>query len=351
MMLQLLTALLAFSLLAQAAPRDSRAINLLLAYKADLKALEAELKAAPLPAIPGQRACITQAKPGWWLYDSAGKKQKLAEGQSLELIKPDPVPRKTGLFSKSSGWMVRWNKEEAWLPAKGERASALQKICATHRLDWMNDSLDVIRQTGMNAFRQEQAHRELANIKEWTNRYRKQDGAHQQMDPVALLRGLAAPGAEEIGQHLPIAWQGQLPASDQPWGYDRAVPPVPIVLFFQSSEDDVWQLRDTEGVLYYIMPGESRDTRYPGLGSFARELEERYRAARRYQLLQRWELKIVDRIMQGLAWKGMSEEMLQESLGEASEVIDTGAGSLWRYAMGNEVLLKDGKVVEIRQDK
>ncbi len=351
MIIRLLSALLALSLSAQAAPRDSRAVNLLLAYKADLKALAEELKQAPQPVMPEATACITKAESGWWLLDTAGKKQKLSSGQSLELIKPDPVPRKTGLFSKSSGWIVKLGEEEAWLPAKGERASLLQKVWTNHRLDWMNDSLDVIRQSGMNAFRQEQAHRELANIKEWTNRYRKQDGPHQQMDPVALLRGLAAPGADEIGQHLPFAWQGQLPASDQAWGYDRAVPDEAIVLFFQSSEGDVWQLKDATGELYYIMPGEFRDTRYPGLSSFARELEERYKAARRYQLLKRWELKIVDRIMQGLAWKGMSEEMLRESLGEASEVVDTGAGSLWRYAMGNEVLLKDGKVVEIRQDK
>ena len=43
-------------------------------------------------------------------------------------------------------------------------------------------------------------------------------------------------------------------------------------------------------------------------------------------------------------------QALLESLGEPAERVQMGQGELWRYALGNDVLLEDGRVREIRQD-
>lgn len=335
--------------LAGAAPRDSRAVNLLFAYKAQLNETRDQLEAAREPVLPAPAPCTVRTGSRWWAVDDAGSRVKLAPDVELILVERSQERRKTGFFRKSHGWITTTPEgEDLWLPElkqMGAAISTAREACSRRRIE---DSLSVLRETGMLRFRLEQSARELASINEWTSRYRRDDGPHQQIDPVALLRGQAAPGSEDIGTHLPLAWTDSLPISDTPWGHAVPAPVGMSVLYFTDCDEEVWTLQDDTGRHLYMMPSRDRGDAYPLLSRFARELAERRLAARKYRLLQKWDLKVVDRVLQGLAWQGMSEAMLLESLGEPSGKLELGDGTLWRFALGNEILLRDGKVSSIR---
>jgi hypothetical protein len=367
---QLLPALLALLVLAGPlrAQRPS-AVNRLYQYEAALRE-ELARPAASGGTLPAHQPPLIVPAETLALRDAEGRRQRHAAHSPLTILGTGEIAVKR-LFGRRllPGWrLMDENGARLGLELDAPAAREMAARWQAARLERLADSLTIVRNIKLELRRRAAAERELAAVDELARRYRGQPGAHRLMEPVALLRAEARPDPEDPRWRLPLAWRPQMELSTAPWG-----PPLPLhqpgpddpwpVLEYAGAADGAWrigaetQARRTLGLpetgWLWITAATLPDSAFGGLagllGAVAREDGMRARDARRLHLLQRWPAEVADRILERLAWVGMSQEMLLESLGEPARREPAPGGELWTYAEGNRLRLVEGEVREILQ--
>jgi len=339
--------------------------NRLYRYQADLRdtlaALDRESCYAGAEHPP---PLLDLPRKGKALDEQTGEKLKLPRGQRVLLRGSVPDGRKT--------WWLVESAPPGQRPDAGRRMRlkdhrSFRKLFADSLRSWrgriLADSLRVLRSKALKAIRSRRAQRELELLPDLAEQYRRH-GRHRQMNPLELLRSKALPDLRERNLRVPLPFDPDLPLSTEPWG-----PPVeirdrsagaPFVLFFTGLEDGAYRFQsfaDEEqapSTTYYAGPAVFQRWAGPDLareiGRLAEDLARRRKDARRYELLARWRPEDVDRILEGLVWLGMDDDMLLEALGEPAGRSASGeAGELWEYVRGNSLILVNGRISEIIQ--
>ncbi len=344
MILRLLTLLLLCATALPAARRDQMR-NRLYTEEARLKVRLDSLE--HLPALPATDIAPhpVYTLPRSWKARQANHpdtpKVKLKKRSRIQLLGP-----------ANGNWRLVYNGDTLELPPHRRFADELEQTWQA----WLDDSLDTAlraeRALRLRALQKDLIRQELAQVPGLVKLYKKQ-GPHQEIEPMLFLRSRALPDWEEEGQRLYYNLPASVPLAIEPWAPAADFPGA--VLYYSGGLRDCLAFRDpASGRTWFLAPTEVRRSLPEAESAELLQLEsllaERRRAARTYDLLQRWDRRTVDRVMQGLAWQGMSRAMLLEALGEPAERMKDTDGEWWEYAAGNRVRLEGDKVREILQE-
>ncbi len=362
--MRLLPGLLIFLCITVLAWAGSGQLNDLYSYEADLRQALAELddapKVHPTEWTPLELPLPRKGK----LFDQQGSRVKLPRDTQVMVsgVSHDGKNRWWTVTPVDSSFVnLRMREHKSFAAEFGSE-------WITWRRQVVDDSLQVLRELRTRDLRRWILTRELGEVNAVAKTYRK-PGRHTMMDPVAYLQSRVIPEWRQSDMAIVFAWNSELELSDTPWGY-------PVETHSQQPEDGTPLLvfDGMENGTYCLRPvrcasvGLARDGYYfatPAafehamgkdaarlLSAFAEDLRTRLRENRRYDLLDRWAPDVVSRILDGLAWKGMSEAMLNEALGTPAEAVEQADGTVRRtYATGNVVVLRGDTVIDIQQSK
>ena len=288
------------------------------------------------------------------------------------------LPRDTQIYISgvTSGRKYRWwtvtPVDSSHINLRMREHKSFAAEFAEEWLNWrritLEDSLRVLRDMRIVELRRWVLSRELGEVNAVAKLFRK-PGRHTMMDPVSYLHSRVIPEWRQAGAAIVFAWKPELELAEYPWGYPVQVEmPLPEndlpLLVFDGMQSGTYCMRpvrcettalERDGYYFATPAGFEAAMGQEAAGvlaSFAEDLRIRQRENRRYELLGRWAPDVVSRVLDGLVWKGMSEQMLDEALGTPAELSTLPDGRMQRtYAAGNIVILRGDTVDEIRQSK
>lgn len=300
----------------------------------------------PAPCtLPDRPRVVLERKAGL-KPAGGGRKLKLAAGSTLV-----PVSR------RGDALVVIHNGDSLAVDCGSNPAARWAGLL----LDWRRDSLEcrVTADRGLHGLRMQRtlAERDLAKSRELETLYRR-PGTHLKVEPDRMIEGSVLPAWGDSLLCLDWLRPDSLACAAEPWGRTTLQAPaadgLPAVLRFAGVADGwiTFHRLDTGDSLYCHTEEVAR--RFPRnqadelLGWAALDMS-RTRAARRFELLKRWEPELADRLLDGLVWKGMTREMLDEALGRPSSETVTEKTVVREYTRGSRVTLLDGRVTAVEQ--
>jgi hypothetical protein len=226
---------------------------------------------------------------------------------------------------------------------------------------WRGDSLACRIEAGRRLhgqrLRLDLAERDLARARELETLYRR-PGTHLKVEPDRMVEGSVLPRWSDSLFCLDWLLPDSLACATDPWGaaampvIERSTLP-PVLRFLGLADDWITFRRLDTGDSLYCHREEAARRFAPGpaaeLHAWSLLDARRSREARRFELLKRWEPELVDRLLEGLVWKGMTREMLDEALGPPSGETARDKTVIREYARGSRITLTDGRVTLVEQ--